>query len=452
MSLRTKLIASFLFVAASAILLVAVLVGNTTATEFGQYVVRQESAGVRSSLAELYAEQGGWQGLSGEPGHGFGPGRGMGNHMRNMGMWFAVVDDQGIVVLPGAGFGAGQQVGREVMAGGTPIESDGRVIGTLIHPRQVASFLSPAGQEFLARVNRVLLIAGIGAAVLALVLGAGLAGRLTASLQELKEATQAVAAGDLGRKVAVRSGDEVGELATAFNQMSADLDEAEKARRQMTADIAHELRTPLSLILGHAEALTDGVLPPSEENIQVVHDEATRLNRIVEDLRTLSLAEAGELSLSRRGVDPANLAQSVISARQSTALEKGIQTEVDVGDELPTILVDPDRIQSALGNVVDNALRHTPSGGQVSLNVSAEKDRVQFVVQDSGPGISPEDLPLIFERFYRADQARSRDEGGSGLGLAIARSLIEAHGGRLWAENRVEGGARFVMELPASSH
>lgn len=454
LSLRTKLIASFLIVAASAIFLVALLVGNATAAEFGQYVVEQEGSAVRSSLAELYEEQGGWDELSGEFGPRLGPGHGMGEHMPPMGMSngaFAVVDTEGRVVLPGAGLGEGQQVGPELMAAGMPIEADGEVIGALIHPRHIAPFLSPAGQQFLTRVNRVLVIAGFGAAVLALVLGAGLAGRLTASLQELKEGTQAVAAGDLGRQVIVRSGDEIGELATSFNQMSADLARLERVRRQMTADIAHELRTPLSLMLGHAEALSDGVLPWTEDNIRVIHDEATRLNRIVEDLRTLSLVEAGELSLSPRQVDPAKLAQAVISARQSASLEMRVQAEGFVIGELPTIEVDPDRIQQALGNVVDNALRHTPPGGQVRVKIMTEGDHVKYIVEDTGPGLSAEDLPLIFDRFYRADHARSRDQGGSGLGLAIAKSLVEAHGGRLWAENQSEGGARFVLDLPSSS-
>lgn len=451
MSLRLKLVLGFVGIGVAAILIVALLVNRATETAFGRYVFEQEGGALSSALAAEYARQGSWPSVAESfeerpgAGHGMMPGR--------MGMareGFAVADQSGRVVIAGAGYHPRQIAPRAVRDQGLPIEVDGQVVGTLIRGGRVMSFLPPAGAQFLNHVNRMLLVAGVGAVALALVLAIALSGRLTSSLRELKTATEAVAHGELGRQVNVHSGDEVGDLADAFNQMSSDLARASATRRNLTADIAHELRTPLSLILGHAEALADGVLPRSDENLRLIHQEASRLNRIVEDLRTLTLAEAGELSLSPETIDPGELARKTLAARKSTALEKEIRWQIDIPAQLPTVNVDPDRIQQALGNLLDNAMHHTPRGGRASLSVQVHAGFVQFVVEDEGTGIKPEDLPRLFERFYRSDRARSRGQGGSGLGLSIAKSLVEGHEGRIWAENRERAGARFVLELPTA--
>lgn len=450
MSLRTKLTLSFLLVGLTAILLVAVLVGQATANEFGRYVFQQEGQALSTSLADLYEEEGDWASIREDTG-----GRRtsqMGHMPGHQGMMergaFAVLDDRGHVVIPGAGFPRGQQVGPEVAASGIPIEVDGSQVGTLIHGPRMASFLPPAGEQFLARLNRVLILAGGGAVILALVLGVALSQRLTASLRELKDATSAVAQGELGRQVPVRTNDEVGELADSFNQMSIDLAEAASSRRQLTADIAHELRTPLSLIMGQSEALYDGVLPRSDENLRLIQEEAAQLNRIVEDLRILSLATTGELSLVPDSTDLGGLVRKSVAARSSPEREKHVRWELELEESQPPVNVDPDRIQQALGNILDNALHHSPPGGTVTVQLDSTETTVRIVVEDEGPGIDPQDLPHLFERFYRADRSRSRDQGGSGLGLSIAKSLIEAHGGRVFAENRAQGGARFTLELP----
>lgn len=362
---------------------------------------------------------------------------------------FAIADGRGVVVVPGAGRRLGDRVSATALAEGLAIEVEEEAVGTLITGPRMTAFLPAPAEQFLQRVSRALLTAGIVAAALGLVIGVALAGRLTSTLRDLTAATQALAGGAFGRQVEVRSNDELGELAASFNRMSADLARAQSSRRQMTADIAHELRTPLSLILGHAEALHDGVLPRTDENLQVIYGEARRLNRVVEDLRTLSLAEAGELSLSRRWAQPGRIARAVAAARQSAVIERGIDLELELQEAIPALEVDADRIQQAVGNLLDNALRHTPAGGSAVLRVAASGGHVRFIVEDSGPGIPAQDLPRLFERFYRADPSRSREEGGSGLGLAIAKSLVEAHSGQIRVENREEGGARFVIELPA---
>jgi signal transduction histidine kinase len=268
-------------------------------------------------------------------------------------------------------------------------------------------------------------------------------------VQELTAATKVLAAGDLGHQVQVRTDDEIGELAKSFNRMSADLAHSNQLRRQMTADIAHDLRTPLSVILGYAEALSEGKLPGTPENYEAMYLQAQHLNRLIEDLRTLSLADAGQLSLMRRPVEPRGLLEQAVLAYLPVAESRGISLAVE-GDAAPPVLVDPDRLLQVLGNLINNALRHTPDGGRVALSAARDDGRVLLRVRDSGPGIPAEDLPHIFDRFYRGDKARQSD-GASGLGLTIARSLIEAHAGRITAENAPGGGAQFSISLPLST-
>ncbi|HLE89893.1 MAG TPA: ATP-binding protein, partial [Anaerolineales bacterium] len=299
-------------------------------------------------------------------------------------------------------------------------------------------------------------------AVIALLLGTFLSRTLTRPIRELTQATHAVSEGDLSQQVPVRSSDELGELAKAFNKMSAELSRSVNVRRQMTADIAHELRTPLSLILGHAEAVHDGVLQPTRENFEIIREEAARLEHLVNDLRTLSLADAGELTISLQTIEPQRLIHEVASLYQYQTQRKNISLDLDIASTLPNIEVDPGRMTQVLTNILDNALRHTPEGGRITLSAKQVDDQVELSVQDSGPGLKTEDLDRIFERFYRTDSSRQRDgavPGGSGLGLAIAKSIVQAHGGQLSAETSARlspgseagTGLRIAVALPKKS-
>ena len=462
-SLALKLTLAFLLVSLAGIALVAFFTGRATETEFGHFVMAQNQSDLAGRLADYYRARGSWRGVEvilpgGAPGVGNGAMHGM-----MMGGGFALADAGGTVVAPAGRHLPGQRLSPAELAQGLPIEVEGQRIGTLLPSGSAFGATSPAATDFLFRVNRALFLAAIGAAVLSVALGAALARALTNPLTELTRATRAIAQGQLGQRVRVdvRSRDELGELASSFNQMSADLARARDQRRQMTADIAHDLRTPLSVILGHAEALRDGVLPPTPETLGLVHEEALRLNRLIEDLRTLSLAEAGELTLTRRPIPPGDLLERAVAAQTPRALQQNISLQTQVEPGLPALDVDPDRIAQVLGNLLDNALRHTPSGGSVVCQVIAKHGGVlssrhlppvTFSISDTGPGVAPEDLPHIFDRFYRADKARARsnDQGGSGLGLAIAKSIVEAHGGKIWAESQPGRGAQFFVELPVA--
>jgi signal transduction histidine kinase len=246
----------------------------------------------------------------------------------------------------------------------------------------------------------------------------------------------------------VRSRDELGELARSFNKMSADLSRSVNARRQMTADIAHELRTPLSLILGHAEAVHDGVLPPSPENFEIIREEAGRLEHLVDDLRTLSLADAGELSIEKQSVDMKKLLQDISSVYQHRVGQNNVALELNLPSELPAIQADANRITQVITNILDNAIRYTPENGKVILAAKQAESGIQISIQDSGPGIKDEEVGRIFDRFYRLDASRNRDEGGSGLGLAIVRSIVQAHGGRIWAESKTGQGLTIFILIP----
>ncbi len=296
-------------------------------------------------------------------------------------------------------------------------------------------------------VNRATFLSALVASALALTLGSLLAFTLTRSLRELTEATVQIAQGKLGLQVKIRSRDELGELASSFNKMSRDLARAIQARRQMTADIAHELRTPLSVISGYAEALNDGKLPGTPEIYSILYQETQHLSRLVEDLRLLSLADAGELTLNLHPVSPVALLERLAGRHAVLAQQKGIALRLEADPHLPPAPMDAERMTQALDNLITNALRYTPRGGEIVLAARMVNNGLVLEVRDNGSGIAPEDLLHIFERFYRGDKSRSQN-GESGLGLAIAKSIVEAHGGRISADSAPAKGTTITISLP----
>jgi signal transduction histidine kinase len=452
-SLTLKLTLAFLIVGLTGVALVAALVGRQTRRQFGEFVVDRYQIDILTEAADYYASNGTWEGFRGS----MKPRRGPGGAVSTGGEIeppIALYDADGLVVFSNNnGYGAANNSGDTLDedASALPVEVDGEVVGYIQfaeRPGMSDARESPEAR-FLAGVDRAIILSAAAAAFLALILGAILASTISRPVQELTAATKVLAGGDLGHQVPVRTSDEIGELAQSFNRMSADLAHSNQLRRQMTADIAHDLRTPLSVITGYSEALADGKLPGTAETFEAMHIQAKHLNRLIEDLRTLSLADAGQLSLMRRPVEPRGLLEHTALAYLPVAESRGVSLTVE-GEDAPPVMVDPDRLLQVLGNLVSNALRHTREGGRVALSTARANGEVLLRVQDDGPGIPAEDLPYIFDRFYRGDKARS-DDGASGLGLAIARSLVEAHGGRISAENAATGGALFTIQLPLDS-
>ncbi len=451
-SLTLKLALAFLAVGLAGVVLVAVIVRRQTMLEFDRFIVDQYQAEVIARAGDYYVETGEWTGvesiLRGRRGPGGGGGPGGGRPI-------ILTDTSGEVIATTVDEDYKGNVNYDDSATAStdplPIEVEGAVVGYVqfLDMNETQDLRESAEAAFLDRMSRAILISAAGAGLLALVLGAALASTISRPVRELTDGTKALAAGELGHQVPVRTADEIGQLAQSFNRMSADLAHSTQLRKQMTADIAHDLRTPLSVILGYSEALQDDKLPGTPEVYGAMHRQAQHLNRLIDDLRTLSLADAGQLTLQRRPVRPSDLLEHAAIAYLPQAEERGIQLSV-TAEATPAISVDPDRLGQVIGNLVGNALRHTPDGGHIELAAALTGAGVVLSVTDDGPGIPNDDLPHIFERFYRGDKARV-DDGSSGLGLAIARSLVEAHGGQMGVENVATGGARFTVALPLTN-
>jgi signal transduction histidine kinase len=300
---------------------------------------------------------------------------------------------------------------------------------------------------FLRRLWWQLLAGGALAAGIALLLARLLAIGMTSPLRDMARAAGEMAQGEYGVRVDSDSRDEVGQLARAFNRMSADLEQVERLRRDLVANVSHELKTPISALRAHLENLLDGVEQPDRATIQVMLQQSERLSRLVEQLLDLSRLESGDIPMERRAVPLQPLAAEVAS---EVAVARGnrVRIDVTVPDGLPALWADRERVHQVLFNLLDNAVRFTPPDGAVTVSAQRRSDRCEVAVADTGPGIPAEHLPLLFERFYRVDPARARGDGGTGIGLAIARSVVEAHGGRIWAESRVGEGSVFRFELP----
>ena len=293
------------------------------------------------------------------------------------------------------------------------------------------------------------LVTSLAAFAVAGGVGAWTAGKITRSLRHLTEAAQHLALRDLSRRVPVEGDDEIAELARTFNRMGERLEAEERARRQLLADTAHELRHPLAVLKGRLDLMQDGKVPLEQEALLPLQDEVIRLTRLVGDLRDLSLAEVGGLSLHLTRVDLRELLTGLVSNLEAVAEGKAIQLTAEISDDLPPIQADPDRIRQVFVNLLSNALQYTPEGGRVGLIAQRTAGgQIRVSVTDTGPGIPPEDLPLIFDRFYRSDKSRSRATGGSGLGLAIVRSLVELHRGRVEVRSQVGIGTTFLVFLP----
>ncbi|MEW5992235.1 MAG: ATP-binding protein [Chloroflexota bacterium] len=304
-----------------------------------------------------------------------------------------------------------------------------------------------AGQVEEETILTLVLVAA-GAAVAASLLGVAAAGVLVRPLDRLRRAAGELAAGDLSRRSGIgERRDELGEVGRAFDRMAAELESADQSRRRFLQDVAHELKTPLAVIEATTSAILDGVYTAESARIESLRREGRLLARIVDDLRTISLAEGGGLALQPVWLEVDALVAEIERAHDPRARAAGVRlratSEPGLGVE-----ADADRLRQVLGVLIDNAIRHTTAGGQVSIAASGRDDGLRLEVTDTGPGIAPADLPHVFERFYRADPARARDTGSSGLGLAIAKSLVEAHGGAIGAANVPGGGARFWIDLP----
>jgi two-component system OmpR family sensor kinase/two-component system sensor histidine kinase BaeS len=444
--MRLRLFLSFSLVVVLTTVAILVLVGLNTAQEIRQFADQGGFAGSERLVAELedyYGRNLGWNNVDrvfrrGPGGPGFGQ-EGQGK----------VSDKDGNVIYSAQSTKPGEVLSKDQLEHAIHLkDSGGETIGYFVP----AGGLPPRGQigdSLIDRLNRAVLVATIVGGGASLVLAFGLTYSLMRPIRDLTRASKALAEGDMSHRVAVRGDGDIADLAHTFNDMAGSLESAETRRKALTADIAHELRTPIAVQRANLEALIDGIYPLDLDNLEPILAQSHLLEHLVEDLRTLALADSGEIKLDLVKVSPnaliARTAQQF--ATQSRTKKLGIDLDLDVAET--AIPHDPIRLEQVLFNLLSNAIRHTPESGQIKLisRIDPDTKKYQIRVHDSGPGIPGDQLDRIFERFYRADTGRSRESGGTGLGLAIARQLVRAHGGSISATNHPDGGAQIVVTL-----
>jgi len=459
-----KLTAAFALIIFIGVVMTVWLTSQGTATQFEHFMVANQMvrpAVMQAALADYYQRHREWSDLDaafealiftasdGAMTGVFGTMMGMPTNR------IQVVNPRGEVVADSEGAAGGAALTSAPLEH-WPIIVDGALVGELVVEGSLMGAAAVDPAPLVGSVTRAVFWAAALAAVAGLTLAALFVRQITRPLVDLTHASRRITHGDLRVRLPVKGADEIGELTAAFNQMAASLEKQETLRRNLMADIAHELRTPLTGIQGAIEAMQDGVFPADAENLAALHAEVLLLNRLVDDLRTLANAEAGQLILEKAPIDLGDLCRRQVNALQRRASARGVALTVNYPAPAPQIEADGQRLNQVLLNLLDNALRHTPAGGSVVVNLHADADHVYITVTDSGLGIPAADLPHVFDRFYRGDRSRTRTTGGSGLGLAIARQIVEAHGGCMWVDSPPPGaaqGAEFGFMLPrADSH
>jgi signal transduction histidine kinase len=463
--LSWKLGGSLVLIVIIAVGLMAVLTNINTTREFNQYITQGNQKNTQTTsaaLAQYFANQGDWNNVQSL----------LPDFLRSANDRLIVVNTSGIIVADTENDLVGSSASSTGLSGGTAITTSAGTVGQLYlvsingngnsgkgmksqgkggqsTPMMTSMSTMTLEQDFFDRFNYSLLITGIIVAVVALILGLVLTRQITLPLKALVNGVRQIARGNLGHRVDIRSKDELHELGQSFNTMAASLDEAEQERKRIIADIAHDLRTPLTVIEGTVTGIQDGVFQPDKEHLSVIKDQTGLLTRLTGDLRELSLAESGRLKLNRETTDMADMVRRKAAQFEVKAREKGITISTILPAGLPAVNVDPARIEQVLGNLISNALQYIPSGRTITIAVKAEDKQGLIVsVADTGEGIAPEHLPHLFERFYRIEKSRTRNEGGSGLGLAIVKQLVQAHGGKAWVESTVGQGTTFYFSLP----
>ena len=463
-SLQFRLLVAFTLVILVAVGVVYFFVSQTTGGEIHRYGERSEQARfgrVAFELHRYYRERGDWEGIQPY----------VEQWESLYGRRIILTDSSGVVVADSQGELLGQQYHPDKSGMRLPPPWEGELLGQQYHPDKPGMHLPPpwegssVGTFYISpepsavfpsplslshAISRFLLWGALLAATVALLLTFFLSRRISAPVKALTLAARQLGHGNLCQRVQSKEKGEVGELAQAFNAMAENLERGEQLRRNMIADTAHELRTPLSNLKGYLEAIHDGVVKPDPDGIRSLDEEANLLSRLVDDLQELSLAEAGELKLDCQMEDFIKLLKRTAAVRQSQATAKGVLISADLPKKLPLVNIDSRRLSQVLLNLIDNAISHTPQGGIITVSARQLDNWLEVSVEDTGEGIPAEDLPNVFERFYRVDKSRARATGGTGLGLAIAKYFVEAHNGRIQVQSELGKGSRFTFTIPAA--
>ncbi len=460
-SLKAKLILSYLVVALVTVVVVSVLIRVTSGQSLANLIVDEQTAQLKDSLLSYYAANGTTDGFSNSlaiptrsdpgrtdpgsaPNGGFNPSP----HTRSNRGVQGVLDASYRALIPSLGYDVGLVVPTEKVRQSIPVEANGKTIAYILPDLSQQVQFSSEEQVFLQRTSLAIGLAAGAGVLVAVAMGYFLASRLIKPIRDLTQASQALAGGDLQQQVPVTSRDELGLLTATFNQMSADLAHADQQRKRLTADITHDLSTPLQVITGYMEMLEEGEVTLTPKRIEIIKTELGHLRRLVGDLGTLTQVENNTLGILLQPVQPQDLLQSVFHTYQPIAARQGVSLQLEVPSACPPIQVDEGRMLQVVKNLVENALRYTPPNGKIILRAVAS-ERLELQVQDTGTGIDPEDLPYVFDRFYRADKARNANSGKMGLGLAICKALVTAQVGEISAASPGKDlGTTITISLP----
>ncbi len=442
-SLRFRLVVSFAVVILVTIGTVFVFINHATQGEirrFGERAdqMRMERMGIE--LGRYYWRQDGWEGI--QP---------------LVEQWCKLFDQNitltnadGVIVAASEGNLLGEFYDSDVPGILLSTPNHTGTIGTLYLTPKSSSELGFASLQILIKViGRFFLWGGLLAVGIALLVTFMLSRRILAPVKSLSHAAKRLGHGDFSQRVSVKDKGEMGEFAKTFNSMADNLERVEKLKRTMVADIAHELRTPLSNIKGYLEAISDKVIKADANTLSTIEEEAVLLSRLVDNLQELSMVDADELKLIRRAQDISEIIKQAVTAKQPQITNKGLSLKVDLPDALPAVSIDSQRISQVLRNLLDNAVAHTIAGS-ITISARQQDKQVQIDVIDTGEGIPEEDLPNIFERFYRVDKSRTRATGGSGIGLTIAKRLVEAHDGSIGVRSEEGKGSCFSFTVPVA--
>jgi signal transduction histidine kinase len=450
-SLKSKLILAFSLVAIVSISSIVIYANLDSERQLNNYLNQGGMYGLGNLVQRLenyYEAQNSWDGVSIAVSTGQGGNRG--NPLRKNNRIALVSANLEVIKSEIDAFPAGKTVQEHDLKNSLELnDSAGNVIGYLIveNPSSVTmNDLSP----FISRLREVIVVSGIAAAIAAVILAILISNQLLKPVRALTTASKKLSAGDLSTRVTVKGTDELAVLGKTFNQMASNLEALEERKKALTADIAHELRTPLAVQKAQIEAMTDGVVPLDKENLRIVKEQANLLTRMVEDLRLLAMADAGELKLNLQKIQFDVMVQRIVEHYKGQANQEGTAIDVTIADDVKGkfVMADPDRLMQIMHNLFSNALRYGKKGGRIEVVVKNNNDGIEFSVRDDGQGIPVSALPHLFERFYRHEKARNRESGGSGLGLAISKKLALIMGGDLRAANDPRGGAVFTLFLP----
>jgi two-component system OmpR family sensor kinase/two-component system sensor histidine kinase BaeS len=456
--LWARLTLAFAVVAVIGIGLASLMANLAIDNEFRSFVSRSEATAQNSDLANklvsYYTEHQRWDGVGAilipaKPPEGGAPQPGSPPPDRfSPPLSLIVADAAGKVVFDSSRRRVGERLRPAEQDNATPLQVGEQTIGYLDFTPGPVATLRPTEQFFIDQVRQNLVLAALIASAIGAALGLLFSRTLTRPLNRLVSAARAIAAKDLTHRVEPSGTVEVANVAHAFNDMAASLQKAEQLRRNLVADVAHELRTPLSVMQGTLTAQLDGVFPLDLSETAKLYDETRLLSRLVDDLRELAQVEAGQLQLNIGAIDVKRVIATTVSAFDGVASEKQISLSDESAQQLPQVKADSERVAQVLRVLISNALRHTPTNGTITIRSAMFADGVEVSVCDTGDGIAPDELPYVFERFWRGDKSRARETGGSGLGLAIARQLIEAQEGSIGVESTMGQGSRFWFRLP----